>query len=99
MIFGQHGVSTTQQAFLKEAGLGEDSVPSLVIVPMAEESNTIYCIDLQKGDRDGELDDSRVWGLPSTKFAWQRPATLLFHWIAWRASAPARCVAARCPAQ
>ena len=62
VIFGQHGVSTTQQAFLYQAGLGEDSVPSLVIVPMAEESSTIYCIDLQKGDRDGELDDSQVWG-------------------------------------
>ena len=61
VIFGQHGVSTTQVAFLEEVGLGQDSVPLLVIVAMHKGPATVYCIELPKGDRDGELDDSHTW--------------------------------------
>ena len=62
VIFGQHGVSTTQRAFLAEVGLDQGSVPLLVIAPMSADSNNVYCIELQKGDPDGELDESQSWG-------------------------------------
>ena len=62
VIFGQHGVSTTQNAFLGQLGLGPNSVPALAIAPIAEDSNTIYCIELPKGDRDGDLDETQAWG-------------------------------------
>ncbi len=62
VIFGQHGVSTTQVAFLKEVGLGNESVPLLTIAPMAGDSGSVYCIELPKGDLDTELDDSQAWG-------------------------------------
>ena len=62
VIFGQHGVSTTQQAFLAEVGLDQGSVPLLVIAPMAADSNDAYCVELQKGDPDGDLDESHPWG-------------------------------------
>ena len=62
VIFGQHGVSTTQQAFLAEVGLDQSSVPLLVAVPISEESNSAYCIELQKGDPLGGLDESQPWG-------------------------------------
>ena len=62
VIFGQHGVSTTQQAFLDQVGLGRDGVPLLVIAPMAEGSSAVYCLELQKGDPTGEPDDSQNWG-------------------------------------
>ena len=62
VIFGQHGVSKTQQAFLAEVGLDQSSVPLLIIAPMTECSSTAYCIELQKGDPVGDLDESHPWG-------------------------------------
>ena len=65
VIFGQHGVSTTQIAFLAEVGMEQESVPLLAIAPMpdaAERTGSVYCLELPKGDRDGELDDSQSWG-------------------------------------
>lgn len=61
VIFGQHGVSTTQQAFLAEVGLDQSSVPLLVAVPMSQESNSVYCMELQKGDPLGDLDEFQPW--------------------------------------
>ena len=62
VIFGQHGVSSTQRAFIGEVGLDQASVPLLVIASMAEDSNDAYCIELQKGDVDGDLDEGQFWG-------------------------------------
>ena len=62
VIFGQHGISTTQVAFLGEVGSEQTSVPLLAIAPTAEGSGTVSFIELPKGDRDGELDDSQTWG-------------------------------------
>ena len=71
VIFGQHGVSTTQAAFLDEVGAEERSVPLLALTSirgageesgMAEETGSVYCLELPKGDRDGELDGSGDWG-------------------------------------
>ena len=61
VIFGQHGVSKTQQAFLAEVGLDQGSVPLLAVVPMSEDSTTVYCVELQKGDPVGDLDESQSW--------------------------------------
>ena len=62
VIFGQHGVSTTQTAFLEELGLEPDSVPVLAIVGVSQEREEVRCIELPKGDYDGELDDTQTWG-------------------------------------
>ena len=62
VIFGQHGVSTTQVAFLAEVGLEQASVPLLAIAPMGNVAGNVVCVELPKGDRDGELDDSQTWG-------------------------------------
>ena len=62
VIFGQHGVSTTQVAFLAEMGMEQGSVPLLAIAPMGDETGNVFCLELPKGDRDGELDDSQTWG-------------------------------------
>ncbi len=65
VIFGQHGISATQVAFLAELGKEQASVPLLAIVPLvekAEAAGRAYCLDLPKGERDGELDDSQSWG-------------------------------------
>ena len=62
VIFGQHGVSTTQQAFLAEVGRDRLSVPLLVIASMTADSSDAFCIELQKGDPDGDLDESQPWG-------------------------------------
>ena len=62
VIFGQHGVSTTQQAFLDQVGMGRGSVPLLVIATMSGESSDVYCVELPRGDVDGELDDAQCWG-------------------------------------
>ena len=65
VIFGQHGVSTTQVAFLAEVGMEQQSVPLLALAPMtdaSEDTGSVYCLELPKGDRDGELDDSQTWG-------------------------------------
>ena len=62
VIFGQHGVSTTQTAFLAELALDPQSIPALAIASMAENSGAVYTIELPKGDRDGELDESQTWG-------------------------------------
>ena len=65
VIFGQHGVSTAQAAFLGEVEREQASVPLLVIAPMADNgkgNGGIYCLELPKGERNGELDDSQGWG-------------------------------------
>ena len=65
VIFGQHGVSTTQVAFLAEVGMQQQSVPLLALAPMSdvsEDTGSVYCLELPKGDRDGNLDDSQTWG-------------------------------------
>ncbi len=61
VIFGQHGVSTTQVAFLHQIGLGQGTVPLLALVPMPNQSDAVYCIELPKGDRDGDLDETQTW--------------------------------------
>lgn len=65
VIFGQHGVSSTQVAFLAELGMEQGSVPLLAIAPMADggdgDGSAIYCLELPKGERDGELDDTQIW--------------------------------------
>ena len=58
VIFGQHGVSTTQVAFLAEVGMEQASVPLLAIAPMGNETGNVFCLELPKG----ELDDSETWG-------------------------------------
>ena len=62
VIFGQHGVSTTQVAFLAEVGMEQASVPLLAIAPMGDETGSIVCLELPKGERSGDLDDSQTWG-------------------------------------
>ena len=62
VIFGQHGVSTTQEAFLEELNLEQGSVPVLAIATVSG-ADTVHCIDLPKGDYDGELDEAQTWGL------------------------------------
>ena len=62
VIFGQHGVSTTQVAFLEQVGRERESVPLLALVPVPGETGDAWCIELPKGDRDGELDESLDWG-------------------------------------
>ena len=62
VIFGQHGVSTTQTGFLSELALGPASVPLLAIAPMADKHGAVYTIELPKGDRDGDLDETQAWG-------------------------------------
>ena len=65
VIFGQHGVSTTQVAFLSELGMEQQSVPLLALAQMsdaAEKTGSVYCIELPKGERDGDLDNSQSWG-------------------------------------
>lgn len=66
VIFGQHGVSSTQVAFLTELGMDQATVPLLVIAPMSgggEGYGSVYCLELPKGERDGELDDTQTWGV------------------------------------
>ena len=62
VIFGQHGVSTTQVAFLAEVGMEQASVPLLAIAPMGDETGNIVCLELPKGERNGDLHDSQTWG-------------------------------------
>ena len=62
VIFGQHGVSTTQVAFVAEVGMEQASVPLLAIAPMGDDTGNVACLELPKGERDGELDDSQTWG-------------------------------------
>ena len=63
VIFGQHGVSTTQVAFLAEVGMQQASVPILAIASMVGGGDgSVCCLELPKGERDGELDDSQDWG-------------------------------------
>ena len=61
VIFGQHGVSTTQTAFLGQLGLDPQNVPVVAIASMAGGPGTVYTIELPKGDRDGDLDQSQAW--------------------------------------
>ena len=63
VIFGQHGVSTTQVAFLAEVEMTQDSVPLLILAPMdAEKGSAVWCLELPKGERDGDLDEAQNWG-------------------------------------
>ena len=62
VIFGQHGVSTTQAAFLGELGLEQGSVPVLAIARLSSGTDAVRCFELPKGDYDGELDDAQTWG-------------------------------------
>ena len=62
VIFGQHGVSTTQVAFLAEVGMEQASVPLLAIAAMGDDTGSVACVELPKGERDGDLDDSQDWG-------------------------------------
>ena len=61
VIFGQHGVSTTQTAFLGQLAIAAQNVPVVAIAPMVGEPGTVYTIELPKGDRDGDLDESQAW--------------------------------------
>ena len=61
VIFGQHGISTTQQAFLREVGMDQTSVPLLAIAPNPDASGSVYCIELPRGERSGDLDQSQTW--------------------------------------
>ena len=81
VIFGQHGVSTTQQAFLAELGLDQTSVPLLAVVPMSDESSSAYCIELQKGDPVGDPDESQPWSaaLGSIRVAASGQSSLSLH--------------------
>ena len=63
VIFGQHGISATQKAFLSETGMDQSSVPLLVIAPMSDQNGTCYCVELTKGERNGDLDESQTWGV------------------------------------
>lgn len=62
VIFGQHGISSTQVAFLDEVRRGQDSVPLLAIVPMSAGADSAHCVELPKGDRNRELDETQTWG-------------------------------------
>ena len=62
VIFGQHGISTTQVAFLAEFGREQGSVPLLVVAPISAGADSAHCIELPKGDRNGELDETQAWG-------------------------------------
>ena len=63
VIFGQHGVSTTQSAFLGELGLEQGGVPVLAIAQLSSGTDAVHCIELPKGDYQGELDDAQTWGV------------------------------------
>jgi hypothetical protein len=78
VIFGQHGVSTTQVAFLDELDAGGESVPLLAIAPGSAGAEDIHCISLPQGERDGELDESQPWGgvLQAVEVAARRRAML-----------------------
>ncbi len=65
VIFGQHGVSATQEAFLSEVEMEQASVPLLVIAPIdwdRADDARVFCLDLPKGDRADEPDASQSWG-------------------------------------
>ena len=62
VIFGQHGVSTTQVAFARELGLDTSNVPVLAIAKVSDVAETVHCVALPKGDPDGELDETQTWG-------------------------------------
>lgn len=65
VIFGQHGVSATQEAFLAEVGMEQGGVPLLAIAPTngsGDGDGSVYCLELPKGDGHGELNDSQDWG-------------------------------------
>ena len=61
VIFGQHGASTTQAAFLRQLAADPQAVPLLALAPMSRDSDTAYCIELPMGDRDGDLDETQTW--------------------------------------
>lgn len=63
VIFGQHGVSTTQVAFLAEVEREQSNIPLLVIAAMSKDAaGSVHCIELPKGQSDGEPDDCQPWG-------------------------------------
>ena len=49
VIFGQHGVSTTQVAFLAEVGLEQASVPLLAIAPMGNVAGNVSLRGIAQG--------------------------------------------------
>ena len=61
VIFGQHGVSSTMKAMLAELGLTMEQVPVLALITGAT-SNEAWALPLQRGNPDGELDESALWG-------------------------------------
>ena len=63
VIFGQHGISTTQVAFLRELGQRQDAVPLLVLAPMHQDNPAVFCVALPSGEQEGELDDTQTWGV------------------------------------
>ena len=65
VIFGQHGVSTTQTAFLAELGMEQRNVPVVALADMSNEGSgaaMVWRLELPKGEQDGELDESQSWG-------------------------------------
>lgn len=63
VIFGQHGISSTQVAFLGEVCQSSDSVPLLAVASLSGGSDPVICFELPKGDRDGDLDATQTWGI------------------------------------
>ena len=61
VIFGQHGVSSTMKAMLAELGLTMEQVPVLALITDAT-SNEACIVPLQRGNPDGELEESAMWG-------------------------------------
>jgi hypothetical protein len=61
VIFGQHGVSSTMKAMLAELGLTMEQVPVLALIADAT-SNGAWVLPLQRGNPDGELEESALWG-------------------------------------
>ena len=62
VIFGQHGISTTQRAFLMETGKCQTSVPLLAIATMRDTGGAFYSVELAKGERNCDLDAAQSWG-------------------------------------
>ncbi len=61
VIFGQHGISTTQVAFLEEFGMEQDVVPMVAVAPMVDGTQSAWSVELPKGERSGELDETQAW--------------------------------------
>ena len=97
VIFGQHGVSTTQVAFLAEVGLEQASVPLLAIAPMGNVAGNVVCVELPKGDRDGERMTHKPGEPRWSVFASQRQGILRWRWMELRGQKRDSSVEARFP--